>query len=311
MLIKQFPDIQWLKKQIREDFNDRKAVGGIPLAQKGWPSVVLNTQTRHVERNDIKGPFSLFFNLKGSSEICVDGKRQEINEQCYALSNAGQHYDLLIDNKACTQTFNVHFGEHFFNSAVYTLSQRSEFLLDNPFETGGTEFNLNLHSRHRTAHHNQAIQRLISAYDKCVETAQEETLLFELLCTVLGAESEEVRRMAAMPLKSRAIKVEIAQRLYVARDFIHAHYHETLSLDLLAQVSSLSKFHFLRLFKALFKQTPYQYQKQLRFEQCISLYQKGFTLEQIAPMIGMDNASSVSRMFHKQAGVYPSQMVYE
>ena len=311
MLIRQFPDIQWLKKKIKENFSDRKAIDDIPLKQSGWPNVVLNSQARFVERNDIKGPFSLFINLNGSSQVTVDGKSLKVNEQCYALSNAGQHYDLFIDNPGVTETFNIHFGEQFFQKSIYALSRGHEQLLDSPFLPTNEEHKLAFHSRPLAKGSGQALSKLVEAYRQPIDENEEEEHLYEVLAAILAECSSEVKRIGAMPLKNRAVKEEIASRLYRARDFIHAHYHQGLSLDLLAETSHLSKFHFLRMFKSLFRQTPYQYQKGLRFDRALQLYKKGHTLEQIAPLIGMDNASSVSRLFHKQVGLYPSQMVHE
>lgn len=311
MLIKEFPNIVWLKKQIRENFQDRKAVDGILLKHPGWPNVVLNTKAKNAERKDIKGPFSLFLNLRGSSQVTIEGKRLDINEQCYTLSNDGQYYDLLINNDKPTETFNIHFGTQFYQKAIYALTHDANKLLDMPFEALSEEWNLGLHTRALDANCLTKLRGLKAAYEQGLDTYEEEELLFEVLSMVLSDCSEEIKRQQLMPFKSQAVKEEVTQRLYVARDFLHAHYDENLSLDVLAKISCLSKFHFLRMFKALFKCTPYQYQKQLRFQKASDLYRLGLSLEQIAPMIGMENASSVSRMFHKQAGVYPSQLVYE
>ncbi len=207
--------------------------------------------------------------------------------------------------------FNVHFGEQFFRKALYALGQHEAALLDSPFQTDGTEQNLGLHTRAMSSSLRQRLLKLKGAYDFEPDNAREEELLFDVLQILLCENSREIARINQAPLKSKSAKQEVCKRLMLARDFLHAHYHEHLSLDLLAEISCLSKFHFLRMFKAIFQCTPYQYQKQLRFEQAKQLYRSGHTLEQIAPMIGMDNASSVSRLFLKQAGAYPSQLVYE
>ena len=311
MLIREFPNLQWLKKQIREDFDDQTAVGGIRLKHKGWPSVVLNTQTNFTERKDIKGPFSLFVNLSGQSTVTIEGKALSINERCYTLSNAGQHYDLLIDAPQKTEIFNIHFGDLFYRKALYALSQHEINLLDSPFHTDSTEQNLDLHTRALGSSLRQRLLKLKSTYDFEPDEAREEEILFDVLQILLCENSREIARINQAPLKSKSAKQEVCKRMMLARDFLHAHNHEHLTLDLLAEISCLSKFHFLRMFKAIFQCTPYQYQKQLRFEQAKQLYGSGHTLEQIAPMIGMENASSVSRLFLKQAGAYPSQLIYE
>lgn len=65
MILKEFPDINWLKRQIKSNFENRKTWENIRLKQSGWPSVILNVKTSGVERTAIKGPFTLFMNHSG------------------------------------------------------------------------------------------------------------------------------------------------------------------------------------------------------------------------------------------------------
>ena len=308
MLLRQFPDIQWLKRKIRDDFGDKTAVNNTALKHNGWPTVVLNAAVKHTDRRDIKGPFSLFFNQQGQSQVMVQGRQYTINEQCYGLSNAGEYYNLLIDQPQPTETLNLHFGQHFFEQSVEALSRSHEALLDNPFFTRSQEFNLSTGTRPRNAAINTLLTRLLASYQSENEAEAEEEVLFSLLSLVLTAHSQEIARTASLPLKSPSTRQEIGRRLMTARELLHSHYNQPVSLDTLSEASCLSKFHFLRLFKQQFGQTPYQYQKQLRLERAITLYRQGLSLDAIAPLVGMENGSSVSRMFLKHTGVYPSQL---
>ncbi|GAB5523582.1 MAG: hypothetical protein Roseis2KO_14540 [Roseivirga sp.] len=308
MLIHEFPDIQWLKEKIRQGFSDKKAINDIPLKYRGWPTVVLNTKTKSAERRDIRGPFSLFINLSGTSRIGIEGKEYQINEQCFTLSNAGQHYDLIIDDKQTTETLNIHFGEHFYRESVKSLCESDQQLLDDPFESSGNSPLLAPRSLLRDEAMNQKLSWLLNSY-KAGNTDQQEEVLFELLKGVMITNTGEARKAASLPIKSGAVRKEIADRLFLARDYIHSHFHREVSLDELSRISCLSKFHFLRLFKQAFLQSPYQYQKTLRINRTMALYKNGVTLEEIASQIGVENASSVSRMVHKQFGHYPSQLV--
>lgn len=307
MLIHQFPDIQWLKEKIRQDFSDKKAINNIRLAQQGWPTVVLNTKTKQAERRDIKGPFSLFINLNGSSRIGVDGKEYQINEQCYTLSNSGQHYDLLIDDTSRTETLNIHFGEHFYRQSIKALSESDGQLLENPFEpTSDTLITPRCLARSEAM--NTQLRSLLNCYKSGEPKGRQEEILFDILRTVMLTNAHEIQKLAALPIKSTAVKMEITSRLFLARDYIHSHFDREVSLDELSKVSCLSKFHFLRLFKHAFHQSPYQYQKAQRIQRAMTLYKEGLTLEEIAGKVGIENASSISRMVYKQFGFYPSQL---
>lgn len=309
MLIRQFPDIEWLKSKIRQDFSDQKALNDMPLKHQGWPSIVLNTKVKATERRDIKGPFSLFVNLSGNSIVGIDNRQYQINEQCYALSNMGQHYDLLIDNADTTETLNIHFGEHFFLESIQALTQTDRSLLDNPFEVKQKHLNISPHSLLKSPELDLKLKKLMASYKSDDVSHLEDEMLFEVLQEVLIANSKEIKRGDALPIQSKATQEEIVNRLFLARDYIHSYFFREISLEELSQISCLSKFHFLRLFKKAFSISPYQYQKKLRASRAITLYKQGQTLEAIAGRVGMENASSLSRMIYKQYGAYPSQII--
>lgn len=309
MLIHQFPDIEWLKTKIREGFSDRKAINDTPLSHSGWPTVVLNTTTRQADRRDIKGPFSLFLNLSGKSIVGVEGKQYQINEQCFTLSNSGQHYDLIIDDAETTETLNIHFGEYFYTQSIKAISESERQLLDNPFDSQVSTPLVNPRTLLRNEVMNKQLGRLLQGYRSGNNPDLQEEILFELLKGLMTANCRELKKTAALPIKSVAVREEIAERLFLARDYIHSHFDREVALDELSRISCLSKFHFLRLFKQAFRQSPYQYQKALRVDRAMSLYKQGKTLEEIAEKVGIENASSISRMIYKQFGVYPSQLV--
>src|SRR2546423_15120344 len=61
-------------------------------------------------------------------------------------------------------------------------------------------------------------------------------------------------------------------RLVRARDAIHARYAEPLALDHLAREAALSPFHFLRLFRRAFGETPHHHLTRVRIEAAKKLF---------------------------------------
>ena len=307
MIINQFPDIDWLKNKIKSNFNDRKAVDDVTLKHPGWPTVILNAKTQFAERRDIKGPFSLFLNKTGSSRIGLEGRDFQINEDCFTFSNLNQHYDLMINELSSTETLNIHFGEHFYFEALRVLKSREGTLLDNPETIDKDPFNAMPRTMYRDDQFNALIDVVIQAHErKLGDTAKEESL-FSLLEYLLTQNSRELKRIHGLKTKRHTTKLELIKRLYQARDFIHANLSKDITLDDLSKTCCLSKFHFLRLFKEVFRESPYQYIKRLRFEKALILIQKtDRPLEDIAALIGLDNGSSLSRMVFQQTTHYPS-----
>ncbi|MAY83510.1 MAG: hypothetical protein CMP59_05180 [Flavobacteriales bacterium] len=90
-------------------------------------------------------------------------------------------------------------------------------------------------------------------------------------------------------------KEELYRRISKTRDFIHDHKFENIDLNELAQLSSLSKYHFLRSFKAIYKQSPYQYLLNLKLAEAKKLLQKGYNYREIANEIGYSDTKNLSK----------------
>ncbi|HTJ48202.1 MAG TPA: AraC family transcriptional regulator [Cyclobacteriaceae bacterium] len=305
MILHQFPDLQWLKQQADQRFINRKGVGGSSLPNEGWPTVILNTQTKSTYRDNILGPLSLFLNLAGESSVSVAGKSVRIKEGLFFLSNADQHYTLEVDEKKPVETFNIHFGEYFADQIFEALKNKVENLLDNTFQTPHVP--MAFHNRLQSQ--NDFLKKIVLAIKQHGENDAlfREEKLIELLTHLLKQESEIVKMRGTIPAIKSSTREEILQRLFYSTDYIYSNYHKALSLEELAQASCLSKFHFLRLFKIAFRKTPHQFVTEVRLKKAQELLKHTkLTIHEVSRSIGFDNASSFSRLFYNSTGVYPT-----
>ena len=312
MFIRQFPDLKWLKAKIDARFADRKGWKDASLPSDGWPTLILNAQATSEYRDDIRGPFSVFLNLKGNSFLKADGKEAAINEDFFFVTNRDQYYTLEIDSEQPTETFNLHFGDHFAEQAIQSIVQSPRNLLENPFDPDGPPIGFFNRTYPRDPHFNQLIQALRtteSSNQTSVEGAQlrREELMYGLFLHLVDLTHTDHQRFERLPLIRQTTREEITKRLLLAVDYIHSYFSRPLSLDELAAVSCLSKFHFLRLFKLAFSQTPYQYLKKVRIERAVRLL-KGTQLpvHLIAEQVGFENSNSLSRAVVQQTGFSPS-----
>ncbi|MEQ9290561.1 MAG: AraC family transcriptional regulator [Cyclobacteriaceae bacterium] len=304
MLLKEFPDIHWLKNQIAKNFESRNGWNNEQLKNIGWPTVLLNVEVNHTERKDIKGPFSLFTNCAGSSTISLEAKQVSIEDNAYVVTNNEQHYDLLIDQPHKTETFNIHFGDIFCREAWDVLIRRDDALLDDPGVLNDSP-NFHFRSLPRTEVFNTTIQALKKNYSNGDEAHNEEMLLalFTLICSQNSREVLLEKRISGIRPSTRH---ELLKRLYVGRDFIHSNYHQNITLDQISEVTYLSKFHFLRLFKQVFQVSPHQYIKRLQLQKAEELLlQTDLPVHAIATQLGFENSSSLSRLLRKATGRYP------
>ena len=95
--------------------------------------------------------------------------------------------------------------------------------------------------------------------------------------------------------------------LWWARDFLVEQYAHTISLEEIAKISGLSRFHFLKAFTAQFGLTPHAYQIHLRIERSLPLLRQGMSLAQVAETTGFNDQSHFIRHFKRIMGVTPGQ----
>lgn len=303
MILEKFPDLQWLKTQTEQNF---AALAGKNERPRNWPNVILNVNHAECYRDNIKGPLSIFTNVHGQSTITTEKKRTVIPEGFYYVTNQNQYYTLEATRKEPTETFNIHFGTDFVNALWETLIHQPEYLLEKEFDASSTD--LAFHNRLNIR--KPLVNRIITEIktDKTIDGIELEEKLTVLAIFLLQEEKDLQKIQERIPAARASTKEEVLKRLTGAVDFIYSNYHKSLSLEDLADVCNLSKFHFLRLFKMAYQKTPGEFIEEVRITKAMEMLRKGKPeIHQVARRLGYSHASAFSRMFRNHVGVYPTQ----
>ena len=97
-------------------------------------------------------------------------------------------------------------------------------------------------------------------------------------------------------------------RLNRVLDFVDANIGHDLCVPKLATVAGMSPYYFCRSFKQSTGTTPHRYVLHRRIEQAKRLLGDGTrSLLKIAQQIGFTDQSQFTRVFHKMAGITPSE----
>lgn len=105
-----------------------------------------------------------------------------------------------------------------------------------------------------------------------------------------------------------AFDAPVLGRLRRARDFMAANPGAPIDLDQLAGTAHFSKFHFLRLFRQAYGETPARYLAQLRLERARELLSTtDRTVTEICFDVGYESLASFSHAFSRHAGAAPQQ----
>ena len=101
---------------------------------------------------------------------------------------------------------------------------------------------------------------------------------------------------------------DILVHLRRARDVVDRDYAEPLDLERLAAVARLSKWHFLRLFRATYGVTPAEYVSRRRIERAQDLLRAtNLTVTEVCHAVGFSSLGSFSSRFRAVVGESPSE----
>jgi AraC-like DNA-binding protein len=101
-------------------------------------------------------------------------------------------------------------------------------------------------------------------------------------------------------------KIYLYRRLVQAKLFIDTHYADTIDLNNIADEAYFSKFHFIRLFKNVYRKTPHQYLISVRIANAIELLKAGNPVSDTCYAVGFESLGSFSGLFRRVVGLTPS-----
>lgn len=102
------------------------------------------------------------------------------------------------------------------------------------------------------------------------------------------------------------IHPELLRRLCHARDLLRDWEEAPLPVSLVARRTGFSYFHFIRLFKAVFGETPHQYRSQAQIEQAKHLLiLSDMSVTDVCMEVGFSSLGSFSALFSRRVGVSP------
>lgn len=99
------------------------------------------------------------------------------------------------------------------------------------------------------------------------------------------------------------------KQIQQAREFLDTHYADNVSLEQIATIAGLRRFHFCRAFRKVVGVSPRVYQIQRRIDQAKRLLMKGVLLHQVALDVGFADQSHFGLHFKRLVGITPGQYV--
>ncbi len=115
-------------------------------------------------------------------------------------------------------------------------------------------------------------------------------------------------KLAGEPLRDKPLRGRSISGFPLSRvlDYIHDHLADRISLEALAEIAGVSRFHFARQFQQAMGISPHQYVIQQRTERAKELIARGnLNLAQIAAKLGFSDQSHFGKYFKRHVGMTP------
>src|SRR5436190_7650528 len=94
-------------------------------------------------------------------------------------------------------------------------------------------------------------------------------------------------------------------RIVNAKMYIDENYHEQIDLEGVSKKAFISKFHFHRLFRKVYRQTPHQYITRKRIDKAKDLLAENKPVTEVCNEVGFESIGSFSILFKKEVGFAP------
>lgn len=252
---------------------------------------------------NVNSPFTrLYYVTEGSAQI-------ELPDGIYTLSPKHMYFipAFTIHTNICKSNF-VHYYLH-----IYEDHYSDNDWLDHwkfPVEIEATDLDLALFKRLCEINPHMTLQKSDpTTYDN------NPTLMQNLIKNRQRAFCDKVEsRGIVFQLLSRFFKqgqskIEMEDnRIAKTVLYIRKHLNEAIELEKLAEISCLSKGHFIRLFKKELGTTPLQYINQKKIEKAqLLLITEELAVKEIAFQLAFDDYSYFNRLFKKTTGVTPQE----
>lgn len=142
----------------------------------------------------------------------------------------------------------------------------------------------------------RASESFVQAMDHPLDALEEQDAVFDLAMAL--------RAVAGKPRGRKRLDYRATER---AREFILAHLHTTITLEMLEHASGRERWSLSRDFRVLYGTSPYRFVTLRRLDQLRRLLLDGFSLVDAALAAGFHDQSHMTRHFTRCYGVPPSR----
>jgi len=276
----------------------------------GQENCVISARTRRAEYPLFRQRLSIKTVWDGSEDYFIDGRRVAVNDDDFLILNDGRTYGSSLLSRTPVSSFAIFFRPGMAAEVLRAHAVSPETLLEQPDEltSGAVEFS------ERVRQHDRRISPVLRFIYRYIDAGLNdehwlEEQLYFLLERMHMLHSDDLHAARLLPMRRASTRRELFRRLGRCVDFMHTHYQRPVGLAEIAAAAPLSRYHCLRLFKALHGITPAAYLSHLRVRKAERLLRGGdVSVDQAAASVGFESRTTLFRQMKRICARAPSSL---
>ena len=261
-----------------------------------------NTCTSHYDNR--KGSLTIKVVLKGEATYYFEQRKVRVHQGSFLLLHPGTAHRLEIDALYATQLIEIYFSQNMFQKLQRFKPGRDKLAmtdLQNPTALLQQQtYVISPSLRHLL----RSLPIKAGEVNRCA--FEDEQIIHRVLFCLHQFYGNSHQQLNSLKVRKHSTKMELYQRLHLAKDFILSNYENNITLKDIGRASNIAPSHLLRHFPSFFNATPHQMIIQLRINMAKALLQHtDFAVTEIIHRIGFKNDSSFIRLFKGTEGVTP------
>lgn len=160
-----------------------------------------------------------------------------------------------------------------------------------------------------------SLGRFLSAFDKEMSLVKDapvkafrKELYYNMAECIVADHIPVITQLQHIKKLKPATRKDLYRRVQTGRAYIDSCFLNTITMESVARVCSLSEYHFFRIFKQVYGISPYQYVIKKRIEFAKEILKDGrHQITEVAYAAGFTDLFTFSKIFKKHVGIAPSK----
>ncbi len=266
--------------------------------QKSDQSKFIVSSLKEFHKRDAESPYSVKIVTQGTERYTINNQPFKLEVNNYLIVNKSNDLELSIESEQAVNGICIYPSEKLIQDVFNVRTKSMDALLDaSDFSAVDCHFTTNNYRIESTGT-GQFLQHqlpfLLHANDlgKQVDFHAFYMQLAEHLVQDQLIINQKLSNICSI---KKQTKEELFRRVSLAREYIQCNFTQKITIEELAAIATLSKYHFLRVFKETFHCTPYQFMLQLKLNAAETFIRKGYSYSQACEEVGFSDPKNLRK----------------